>query len=139
VPQVVFPFVAYEDAAKAMDWLVGAFGFREQRRITDEQGRVTHGDLELSGGLVLVATPTPDYQGPRRHAESCESARRWLSVPWVIDGVLVYVDNVDEHFRRAQAAGATILSAIETGEAGRQYRAADPEGHRWMFAERRPG
>ncbi len=134
--QTIFPFISYEDAGAAMDWLVRAFGFRESERMKDEQGRVVHGELELTGGIVMVANPTPDYQNPKRHAERCEAARRWSTVPWVIDGVLVMVDDLDTHFRRAQSAGATILSGIEDGGAGRQYRAADLEGHRWMFAER---
>jgi PhnB protein len=134
--QAVFPFISYEDAGAAMDWLASAFGFHETLRLKDEQGRVVHGELELSGGVVMVATPTPDYQSPKRHAASCEAARRWSAVPWVIDGVLVLVDDVDAHFARARSAGATILSGIEDGGAGRQYRAADLEGHRWMFAQR---
>lgn len=35
--QTVFPMIAYEDAAAAMDWLVCAFGFTEHRRMTDKQ------------------------------------------------------------------------------------------------------
>jgi len=61
--QTVFPMMAYEDAAAAMDWLVRAFGFVERRRMTDKQGRVVHGELELSGNTVMGASPTPDYQG----------------------------------------------------------------------------
>jgi uncharacterized glyoxalase superfamily protein PhnB len=134
--QTIYPMIAYADAAATMDWLERAFGFRQGTRITDKEGVVTHGELEIAGAKVFVATPTKDYQGPKRHAESCAAARRWLAVPWVVDGVLVYVDDVNAHFRAAKSAGATILSEIETGGAGRQYRAADPEGHRWMFAQR---
>jgi PhnB protein len=57
-------------------------------------------------------------------------------VPWIIDGVLVYVDNLDAHFARSQASGATILSEIESGPPGRRYRVEDLEGHRWFFFER---
>ncbi|HEY2361930.1 MAG TPA: VOC family protein [Candidatus Angelobacter sp.] len=134
--QTVFPMMAYENAAAAMDWLVRAFGFVERRRMTNEQGRVVHGELELSGNTVMVASPTPDYQGPKHHAENCELARQWLKVPWVIDGVLVFVDDIDSHFTRARHEGATMLSEIESGGPGRLYRAADVEGHRWMFMER---
>lgn len=134
--QTVFPMMAYEDAAAAMDWLVGAFGFVERRRITDKQGRVVHGELELSGNTVMVASPTPDYHGPKHHAESCEQARQWLKAPWVIDGVLVFVDDINSHYTRAQFEGATMLSEIENGGPGRLYRAADLEGHRWMFVQR---
>jgi len=133
--QTVFPMIAYENAGAAMDWLMRAFGFRERRRMIDKEGRVVHGELELSGSLVMMASPTPAYQSPKRHAESCEQARRWLEVPWVIDGVLIYVDDIDEHFRKAQAAGADLLSGIETGGPGRLYRVADIEGHRWMFCQ----
>src|SRR5262249_11290693 len=96
--QTVFPMIAYEDAAAAMDWLVRAFGFTERRRMADQQGRVVHGELELSGNIVMVASPTPEYRSPKSHTESCEQARRWSAVPWVIDGVLVFVDDVDAHY-----------------------------------------
>ena len=128
--------IAYENAAAAMDWLVRAFGFSERRRMTDKQGRVVHGELELSGNVVMVASPTPDYRSPKNHGEACPQARQWLAAPWVIDGVMVFVDDVDAHFRRAGREGATMLSGIEDGGPGRLYRAADPEGHRWMFIQR---
>jgi uncharacterized glyoxalase superfamily protein PhnB len=49
----------------------------------------------------------------------------------------VFVDDVAAHFDRVKAAGATILSEIrQTGF--RAYSAADPEGHRWTFAQARP-
>ena len=63
------------------------------------------------------------YRSPKRHREVCEQARKWSTVPWIIDGVLVYVSNLDRHFARAKTAGATILSVIEEGPPGRRYRA----------------
>jgi uncharacterized glyoxalase superfamily protein PhnB len=84
----------------------------------------------------MLASPTPDYQSPKRHREVCEQARRWAALPWIIDGVLVYVNDLDAHFTRAKAAGARMLSDIEEGPPGRRYRAEDFEGHRWFFFER---
>lgn len=133
-PDIV-PMLAYEDGVAALECLARAFGFRERARLVEESGRLSHGELEAGSGLVMLAT-TPDYEGPRRHREHCEAARRWSSVPWVIDGVLVYVDDVDGHCARAKAHGATILSEPEDGFPGRRYRAEDPEGHRWMFLQR---
>lgn len=75
-------------------------------------------------------------ESPRRHRETCEQARKWSSVPWIIDGVLVYVDDLDAHYEQAKAAGARILSEIEDGPPGRRYRAEDLEGHRWFFFQR---
>ena len=133
----VVPMLAYEDGLAAMDWLVRAFGFRERMRMLTKDGRLSQGEMEVGdGGALMLATPSPEYESPRHHRESCEQAARWSRVPYIIDGVLVYVDDVDAHFRQAKAAGATILSEVETTENGKRYRAEDLEGHRWMFTER---
>jgi uncharacterized glyoxalase superfamily protein PhnB len=133
----VIPMLAYEDAAAAIDWLVKAFGFHEKLRYAEDDGTVTHAELATEGGgLIMLATPTPDYVSPKRHRETCEQARKWSEVPYVIDGVLVEVDDVDAHFARAREAGAKILSDPEDVDAGiRHYRAEDLEGHRWMFSQ----
>lgn len=60
-------------------------------------------------------------------------------MPWIIDGVLVIVDDLDRHFKRATAPGALILSAIEEGPPSRRYGAEDLEGHRWVFVEKDDG
>ena len=132
----VVPMIAYEDGNAAMDWLIEAFGFVEADRRISADGRLTHGELEAGGAIVMLAEPTPDYQSPKHHAEVCEQARKWRETPFVVDGVHVSVDDIDAHYARAQAAGATILSRLEdnTGIGQRQYRAEDLEGHRWMFA-----
>jgi PhnB protein len=136
VPAVV-PMLAYENGPAAMDWLCSAFGFRERTRWLDEAGKLAHGELLTEyDGLVMLASPTPDYEGPRRHREHCESARRWSTVPWVINGVLVYVSDIQSHYDRASLAGAHILSQIENDFPGKRYRAEDCEGHRWMFMKK---
>ncbi len=132
----VIPMISYEDGIAALEWLVKTFGFRERTRMVDQDGRLSHGELQAGDGVIMLASPTPDYQGPKHHRESCEQARKWSSVPWIIDGVLVYVDDLDAHLARAKVAGATILSEIEAGSPGRRYRAEDLEGHRWFFFER---
>ena len=132
--QRAVPMVSYEDVGAAIDWLSEAFGFRESgERYTDDEGRVTHAELELGGATVMLGWPGTDYRSPRRHAEECEQARKWLEVPYVVDGVLIYVDDVDAHFDRSRAAGATILREPKIEPYGRLYNAADLEGHRWMF------
>ena len=129
--QAVIPMVAYENGAAAMDWLTKAFGFVEKDRRV-ENGRLTHGEMDTGGGAVMMATPSMHYRGPKKHRDECDIARSWHDVPYIIDGVLVYVDDVDAHFERARDAGATILSPLE----GKRYRAEDVEGHRWMFVQR---
>ena len=130
------PMVAYEDATRAADWLTRAFGFSERERFHDAQGIVTDVVLEYGGEFFLAGHPNAAYRGPRRHALSCATARAWLDTPFVVDGVLVYVDDLEDHHRVAKAAGAKILSEIEANTVQRQYRCEDLEGHRWMFAVR---
>ena len=132
----IIPMISYEDGIAALEWLAKAFGLRERARQIDADGKLSHGEMEAGDGVIMLATPTPDYVSPKHHRETCEQARKWSAVPWIIDGVLVYVDDLDTHFAHAKAAGATILSEIQEDSPGRRYRAEDLEGHRWFFMER---
>jgi uncharacterized glyoxalase superfamily protein PhnB len=128
--------LSYEDVGAAVEWLSRAFGFEESgQRFDDGEGHVTHAELSLDGAIVFLGWPGPDYRGPRRHAEECEQAARWLATPWVVDGVHVAVADVDAHYERARAAGAEIIREPDDLPFGRLYSAADPEGHRWMFMQ----
>jgi uncharacterized glyoxalase superfamily protein PhnB len=132
--QRIFPMIAYEDPAAAIEWLTEAFGFRERgERYVSEDGTIGHAELELDGHVVMLAAPSPDYQSPRTHRETCEAADRWLDNPWVVDGLLVLVDDLDAHHAHAVAAGANVIRPPEEGPDGRLYTAEDLEGHRWMF------
>ena len=131
--------ISYENGVAALAWLRKAFGFVETARLTTPEGRLSHGEMKAGDGLIMLASPTPEYHGPKHHREVCDQARKWSTVPWIIDGVLVYVDDLDRHFNRATAAGAMILSEIEEGPPGRRYRAEDLEGHRWFFFEKDHG
>jgi PhnB protein len=134
--QGVVPMLAYADGSAAMAWLSSAFGFEERERWLDDSGVLTHGEMSTGRGLIMLSTPTPDYEGPRLHRSHCSAAAAWAAAPWVIDGVLVYVDDIVAHFERAETAGASMLSGVEDGPAGsRLYRAEDVEGHRWMFMQ----
>ena len=129
--------ISYEDGFAALEWLSMAFGFEEISRIIGQDDRLAHAEMKTDqGGIIMLATPTPKYQSPKRHRQVCEPAFAWSSVPYIIDGVLVYVDNLEEHFERARNAGAQILSMPQDSPHGRLYRTEDLEGHRWMFIQR---
>jgi uncharacterized glyoxalase superfamily protein PhnB len=119
----VTPYLLYEDVAAAVEWLSGAFGFRERLRFPDPDGTITHAEMELNGGEIMLGHPGPDYKSPKRLGQATQL-------------VHVYVDDVDAHFERARAAGATILAEPKDQEYGdRRYDAEDPEGHMWSFAQ----
>jgi uncharacterized glyoxalase superfamily protein PhnB len=140
VGQRLVPFLGYEDAAAAIDWLCAAFGATEnaEARRSAADGTIGHAELDLEGSTIFLSTPE-NYVGSRRHRESCEIERRMHDNPWVIDGLLVEVDDVDAHHARAVEAGATIVREPEDPGVGyRLYTAEDLEGHRWMFGQRLP-
>jgi len=119
----ISPYLLYEDVAGALDFLSRAFGFREILRYTDPQGNVTHAEMRLADGLVMMGDPGPDYESPKRAGR-------------VGSQVHVYVDDVDAHFEHTKAAGATVVSEPhEPGYGDRRYDAEDPEGNRWSFAQ----
>src|SRR5215210_6264737 len=94
----ITPMLLYEDVTAASEWLSNAFGFREQLRFADTDGTVTHAELSLADGVIMLGHPGPDYRSPRRTGQ-------------VQSIVHLYVDDVDGHFTRARDAGATILEA----------------------------
>jgi len=141
VAQRLVPFLGYEDAAAAIEWLCAAFGAVEnaEARSADADGTVNHAELDLEGSAIFLSTPA-GYVGSRKHRETCELERRMHDNPWVIDGLFVEVDDVEAHHARAVAGGATILRRPEEPGIGyRIYTAEDLEGHRWMFGQRLSG
>ena len=122
--QQITPYLLYADAAAALDWLAAAFGFRETVRFTDDAGRVSHAEMTLGDGQIMLGEPGGDYRNPKALGGATQL-------------VHVYVDDVDAHCAAARAAGAEIERELADQEYGdRNYGAVDPEGHRWYFAQR---
>jgi uncharacterized glyoxalase superfamily protein PhnB len=47
----------------------------------------------------------------------------------------IFVEDVEAHFERAKAAGATIVEDLHETEYGElQYGVVDLEGHHWLFS-----
>jgi uncharacterized glyoxalase superfamily protein PhnB len=134
--QQIIPMLAYENGVAAMNWLCKVFGFTEKTKWLDDAGRLSHGEITMGESMIMLAEPTPDYQSPKHHREVCKAAAKWYEVPYIINGVLVYVNDIESHFKIAKAGGATILSEIERGGPGTRYRAEDLEGQRWMFMQK---
>jgi len=133
--QQIIPMLAYEDGVAAMDWLCNVFGFSEKTRMLDDLGKLAHGELAMGNSIIMLASPTEHYQSPKHHRQVCDAAARWYQVPYIINGILVYVDNIEKHFQRAKEYGVTFLSGLETGGPGTRYRVEDLEGQRWMFMQ----
>ena len=110
-PAAITPMLSYEDPGAAADWLCRAFGFREEFRLTEDDGRVSHVELRLGDGTVMLGSP-PGYVNPL-HQREREGGAAWNASPYVIDGVYVRVDDLDAQLERARAAGANVLTGPE--------------------------
>lgn len=109
----IIPVLGYPDTRRAVEWLCGAFGFRERLRIAEHRSQLEFGD-----GTVVVtdlgATATPD----------------------VAHSIMVRVSNVDSHFAHAQGYGAVVVNFPASYPFGeRQYTVRDIGGHTWTFSE----
>src|SRR5690348_7822721 len=117
-PCSVTPVLTYPDVGDAVAWLTRVFGFVEHVRIGDHRAQLGLGD-----GALIVADGSYGRRPPDDGTASTHS-------------VLVRVADLDVHYRTAVAAGARILSEPADHSYGeRQYSAADPAGHRWMFTQ----
>jgi len=120
--------VYYEKPATAARWLASAFGFESPDPLPDGPDALPDNEygppwIEFrvgNGSLMVFKLDSPAPAQPPTH-------ETW-----------VYVDDLDAHLARAEAAGAKIVSGIhKTGY--RAYVAEDVEGRRWTFAQARPG
>jgi len=118
----VVPILVYEDVGKAIDWLCGTFGFRERLRAAGPGGSVTHAQLDIAEGAVMLGRQGAEFRPPRPNEVS-----QFLHVR---------VEDVDKHFENARQCGARILKSptdMPFGE--RQYTVEDLGGHRWTFSQ----
>ncbi len=120
----VSPYLLYEDAAAAVEYLQRSFGFEVRLSQLGGAGR-THNELLLGeDGLVMLG----------QAGESFSSPRTLGSVPPSMTHV--YVDDVEALHARAKDARAEVTD-LELSPAGdRRFTATDPEGQLWVFAQR---
>ncbi len=121
----IIPFLYADDVAGYLEFLTNAFGFETKLHEVDPSDpEHEHAETSLGGAFVMISHASPKFGSasprslPARHSSN-----------------YVYVEDVDAHFRHAQAAGATIENEpADMPWADRMYTARDPEGHQWFFA-----
>jgi PhnB protein len=121
--QTIVPILRYRDARAAIRSLCACFGFVELFSEPPSGDIVRHARLQLGTNEIMLGSTRPD--------DGIESP---LELGAATQGLCVYVDDVDAHFERARAAGATIAGAPEDAIFGRSYQATDIEGHPWTFS-----
>jgi uncharacterized glyoxalase superfamily protein PhnB len=120
------PSIFYRDPWAALDWLEKAFGFERSIVVTDSEGRLGHAQLSFGDGTIMIGSEWADFTA----SPASISGKNTQSVHALL------LDGIDAHCARAKAAGAEILQEPAVQFYGDcTYRARDPEGHVWTFAQ----
>jgi uncharacterized glyoxalase superfamily protein PhnB len=123
---VFWPSVIYLDDRAALEWLAKAFGFETSLVVTDDKGAIAHAEMTFDGARIVIAREWSDITRSPRSV----GGKNTQQVHVQLRG------DVDAHCARAKAAGATIVQEPSDQFYGdRTYRAMDPEGHLWTFAQ----
>lgn len=120
----VTPYLVVKGAADAIEFYKQVFGAIELMRCPMPGGVIGHAEIKIGDSPMMLADEFPDMdvRGPK-------------SIGGTPVTVVLYVENVDEVFARAIAAGAKELRPLQNQFYGdRSGTLEDPFGHRWTIA-----
>jgi PhnB protein len=113
----VSPYLIVNGARATIDFLKEVFGGVELRQFRDGSGRLMHAEVRIDDTVIMLADPVPPD---------------WPSLP---AHVHVYVDDVDETYRKALAAGGTsVQEPIKKQDEDKRGGVKDSGGTTWWIA-----
>ncbi len=120
----ITPNLIVKGAAEAIDFYKQVFGATELMRCPMPGGAIGHAEIKIGDSPLMLADEFPDMniRGPK-------------SIGGTPLSLVLYVENVDEVFARAIAAGAKELRPLQNQFYGdRSGTLEDPFGHWWTIA-----
>ena len=128
VEPALSPHLTVDDAAAAVDFYVKAFGAVEIGRVPRADGKLIHAAVRINGQTVMLNDDFPEMCGGRS------------MTPKALGGTPVTihltVTDVENSFRQAVEAGATVMQPVQGQFWGDRYGVvADPFGHRWSMGQ----
>ena len=128
VQPAVSPHLVVDDAPAAIDFYIKAFGATEIGRVPRPDGKLIHAALHINGAVVMLNDDSPEMTGGTS------------TTPPALGGTPVTihltVTDVDEKFRQAVDAGATVVMPLEDQFWGDRYgMVRDPFGHQWSLGQ----
>ncbi len=120
----VTPYLIINGAKKALEFYEKAFGAIAMFCMDQQGGKVGHAEMRIGDSIIMLADEYPDmgYRGPQALGGTPVS-------------ILLYVENVDQLFKRAIGAGGKELRPVQDQFYGdRSGTLADPFGHVWTIA-----
>lgn len=123
--QTLTPTLVFKDARKAIEFYRKAFGAEERFVMPGPDGKgIMHAEVRIGSSLMMLGEENPLCP--------CKSAETMGGSPI---SFYVYVDNVDEVFRIAVAAGAEVEMPVNDMFWGdRMGTVRDPFGYSWSLA-----
>jgi PhnB protein len=120
----VTPYLIVKGAADAIDFYRRAFGATELMRMPGPNGRIGHAEIRIGDSAIMLADEHPEM-----------GHRSPLTLGGAGVNLMVYVERVDEVFKRAVASGAKELQPVKDQFYGdRSGTLQDPFGHKWTVA-----
>lgn len=124
--QAVSPYLAVKGGLAALEFYKTAFGATEDFQMIMPDGKLGHAEIRIGDSVIMMADEFPEFGF--RAPEPGSGAPVCLHL---------YVENVDEVFARAVAAGAKELKPVVNQFYGdRSGQLEDPFGHVWWVATR---
>jgi PhnB protein len=120
----VTPYLAVNDAAKAIEFYKRAFGAEEKHRMDGPQGKIGHAELKIGDSIIMLADEMP--------GSGCRSPQ---SLGGTTVNIFLYVNDVDSVYNQAVRAGAKAEMPLADQFWGDRYgKVTDPFGHSWSLA-----
>ena len=122
--QSVIPYLAVDDATKAIEFYKRALGATERSRMEGPDGTIAHCELQIGDSVVMLADPFPQF-----------ATKPPKEIGGTTIGLFMYVEDADEAIQTAADAGATItMPAADQFWGDRFGQVQDPFGHQWQIA-----
>jgi PhnB protein len=118
------PYLTVAGASAAIEFYKSAFGATEMMRLANQSGQIMHAEMKFGDAPIMISDEFPEWGvfGPRSEAGAGSA-------------LMLYVENVDDVFSRAVAAGAKPIMPPEDHFYGdRMGKLIDPFGHVWMVS-----
>lgn len=113
--QAVMPYLMLADANQFITFTEKVFNAALQtKHMREDQTTVMHAELQISGSTIMFCNATEAYKEQTAN-------------------LFVYVENADETFEKAKAAGATVAMELSDQDYGRTCGVTDPQGNVWWI------
>jgi uncharacterized glyoxalase superfamily protein PhnB len=117
----ISPYLRYDDADTALDWMERVLGFTGTVRWRDATGKTYEADIN-AGSTTIGVSNGGSASGEGRNAL-----------------LIVHVDDVDAHYEKIRAAAGIHVDPPEDQPYGpRTFTITDPWGYQWSFWQGQP-